>query len=52
MLRYVPRTGLLEEVADILAASMPNINAANLVNVSRRCRLPHPCSNCCVGHLQ
>lgn len=36
MLRYVPRTGLLEEVADILKAAMPRITSLNLANVNRR----------------
>ncbi len=37
MLRYVPRTGLLEEAADILKAAMPRITSLNLANVNRRC---------------
>jgi hypothetical protein len=36
ILRYVPRTGLLEEIAELLAEMMPGTNAANLANVSRR----------------
>ena len=37
ILRYVPRTGLLEEIAELLGGLMPKTNAANLANISRRC---------------
>ncbi len=39
VLRYVPRNGALEEIAEILQQASPRLNAIQLSNVSRR--YPH-----------
>lgn len=39
VLRYVPRNGALEEIAEILREASPRLNAIQLSNVSRR--YPH-----------
>jgi hypothetical protein len=52
ILRYVPRTGLLEEIAELLGESMPKVNAANLANISRRCGETAACLLLCQSYCR